>query len=624
MSTASRRTKWHPTPPPPPSPKILHFPRSRRTRRKQSKPTTHHHNNPLLVMHQKYLSYKGKLENLFDQGNKDSPSTLELLEPNSNSKVSAVGVERRERVEEEDEECGGGGFEEEKWRFQAEILRAECNFLRMEREFALKKLERNRAKMERTLRSAVQTLVSGRKKIFEGKNVNAVLEEEIEDLAEKLEELQKSSRSKDDEVGNCSNFDKKASVLQRRLDKLGGLSDENSRKELQELAESSWPINNTNHDISIRNGKTGNKSNNGDMLRKKMEALSKGMLERVEQEYGSILTNSSVASSASTSKRIDCPELSSFPTRQFYQAKSRSLLYGFQNVKSERWSVGQCQQQTLPPSFSVIVCYGFLESMLHENKCSGRCKAIVRRIVEQVRAETEQWSQMQEMLGQVRGEMEELQASRDFWEIQAHNSEHEIQSLKQAVEEWKEMALGHQNKVDKLQLELSALKEEIQKTKAGLKPSQNREPPLKVNPDAPAPVPLGKQLEKEKLILSCRLKKNRHNDENRCKLDEFNADGNKEQASNKDLPPLSLGKQLAKEKRMLLRCLKESHDASEKGSIVADGRRALYSNSVRIIATERSPLRDIGNSSPLARQHSRSAFPFHSPESSRTRESFRK
>lgn len=55
---------------------------------------------------------------------------------------------------------GGGGFEEEKWRFQAEILRAECNLLRIEREFALKKLEKNRVKMERTLRSAVQTLVS--------------------------------------------------------------------------------------------------------------------------------------------------------------------------------------------------------------------------------------------------------------------------------------------------------------------------------------------------------------------------------------------------------------------------------------------------------------------------------
>ncbi|KAK4419579.1 hypothetical protein Salat_2370800 [Sesamum alatum] len=586
MSAASsRRTKWNPTPPPPPSPKILHFPRSRRTRRKHSKPTTHHHhhhnNNPLLLMHQKYLSYKGTLENLFDQENKDSPAKLE--EPNSNSKISAV--ERRERVE--DEYNGrGGGFEGEKWRFQAEILRAECNFLRMEREFALKKLERNRTKMERTLTSAVQTLVSGRKKIFEGKNVNAVLEEEIDDLAEKLEELQKSSRTKDDEVQNCSNFDKKASLLQRRL---RGLSDENRRKELQELTESSLPINTMNHGIAIRNCKTDNKSTNGDMLRKKMEALSKGMLERVEEEYGSILSNSSVASSASTSKRIECPELSSFPTRQFYQ-----------------------------------------ESMLHENKCSGRCKAVVRRIVEQVRAETEQWSQMQEMLGQVRGEMEELQASRDFWENQAHNSEHEIQSLKQAVEEWKDTALGYENKVNKLQLELSALKEEIQKTKAGLKPGQDRE--LLLDPDQPVPVPLGKQLEKEKLVLSCRLKKNQHNDENMCKfenvVEEFNADGNKDRAANKELQPLSLGKQLAKEKRMLLRRLRDKHDACEKGStgreLVADGRRALYSNSVRIVATERSPLRDIGNASPLARQHSRSAFPFHSPESSRTRESFRK
>lgn len=71
--------------------------------------------------------------------------------------------------------------------------------------------------------------------------------------------------------------------------------------------------------------------------------------------------------------------------------------------------------------------------MPHENKCSGRCKAIVRRIAEQVRAETEQWSQMQEMLGQVRGEMEELQATRDYWENRAHNSDCKIQSLRHAV-----------------------------------------------------------------------------------------------------------------------------------------------------------------------------------------------
>ncbi|KAL2239937.1 UNVERIFIED_CONTAM: hypothetical protein Sindi_0634900 [Sesamum indicum] len=68
-----------------------------------------------------------------------------------------------------------------------------------------------------------------------------------------------------------------------------------------------------------------------------------------------------------------------------------------------------------------------------DNRCSGRCKAIIGRIVEQVRAETEQWSQMQEMLGRVREEMEELQASRDFWEHRAHNSDSEIQSLKHAV-----------------------------------------------------------------------------------------------------------------------------------------------------------------------------------------------
>lgn len=50
--------------------------------------------------------------------------------------------------------------QEEKWRFQAEILRAECNFLRMEREVALRKLDRHRGQMEAALKSAVETLVT--------------------------------------------------------------------------------------------------------------------------------------------------------------------------------------------------------------------------------------------------------------------------------------------------------------------------------------------------------------------------------------------------------------------------------------------------------------------------------
>lgn len=68
-----------------------------------------------------------------------------------------------------------------------------------------------------------------------------------------------------------------------------------------------------------------------------------------------------------------------------------------------------------------------------EKKCSGRCKDVVRRIVEQVRAETEQWSQMQDMLAQVRSEMEELQQSRDFWEGRALTSDNEIHSLHSSV-----------------------------------------------------------------------------------------------------------------------------------------------------------------------------------------------
>ena len=75
------------------------------------------------------------------------------------------GCERRERVEEEEEaeeivaEEAAATASEERWRVEAEILRAECNFLRMEREVAVKKLETSKVHMERALRSAVQTLI---------------------------------------------------------------------------------------------------------------------------------------------------------------------------------------------------------------------------------------------------------------------------------------------------------------------------------------------------------------------------------------------------------------------------------------------------------------------------------
>ncbi|KAK3032966.1 hypothetical protein RJ639_035794 [Escallonia herrerae] len=309
ITSTTRKPKWHPTPPPPPTPKILNLPRRTRRKRPQSRRV-----RPPIVSS---ANDRGKLESLFDQ---ERVFTKEIPVVLLNSS------ERRERVEEEAEEeesGGGGGFVEEKWRFQAEILRAECNFLRMERELALKKLERNRIQIERTLQSAVETL--GRERIYEGKNVSVVLQEEIGDLAEKLEELQRSSRVGDSEVRNCSNFDKKASLLQRRLEKLGGLAEGKCMKEVRGMAEANFSI---KRDCEINkeslvSGCRSDKSTDVERLRKKLEGLPKGMLDRMEEEYGSMLSttaNSSVTSSASTSKRIEFPDSASFSTRQPHQA----------------------------------------------------------------------------------------------------------------------------------------------------------------------------------------------------------------------------------------------------------------------------------------------------------------
>lgn len=60
-----------------------------------------------------------------------------------------------------------------------------------------------------------------------------------------------------------------------------------------------------------------------DILRRKMEGLSNGMLlERMKEEYGSMLSTAdcSVASSASSSQRIESTNLSSSLIQQFYKA----------------------------------------------------------------------------------------------------------------------------------------------------------------------------------------------------------------------------------------------------------------------------------------------------------------
>ncbi|KAF5197562.1 myosin-like protein [Thalictrum thalictroides] len=248
MSTV-RRPRWYP--PPPPTPKILNIPR--RTRRKVTKQVIgkpvigkESDKNSSITTTTTRRCYRGKLESLFDQERVFS-RTVPIVLFNS-----GVDCERRERVEEidfRDRRITRGDKDDEdvdyeKWRFQTEILRAECNFLRMERDIALKKLELNRVQTKRTLRSAVETLVSGKEKITEGRNAGSVLEEEIGDLEEKLKELQRNSGVRDFEFRKCSNFDKEASVLQRRLEKLGEglLSEEKCVKEIREMAEASLTI----------------------------------------------------------------------------------------------------------------------------------------------------------------------------------------------------------------------------------------------------------------------------------------------------------------------------------------------------------------------------------------------
>ncbi|KAM7277811.1 hypothetical protein ACFE04_004945 [Oxalis oulophora] len=210
-----RRPKWQP-----PTPRIIQIPRLHRNRSSQTKATT-----PTKPMLQKdNNNNNNKLGALFHK-----------------ERIFKVEEQRRERVEEEN---GSGDSlvmmveELEKWKFQNEMLRAECNLLRMEKDIAVKKMERRRIVcLEKGFKFAVQSMLSGRKKICDGHNPSLVFEEEIQELIEKLEKLQKRSRVKQLDVKKCSNFDKKALSLQKHLEKFDRLDNDVCVKEIQEFAE---------------------------------------------------------------------------------------------------------------------------------------------------------------------------------------------------------------------------------------------------------------------------------------------------------------------------------------------------------------------------------------------------
>ncbi|KAL8140183.1 hypothetical protein V2J09_006204 [Rumex salicifolius] len=317
---------------------------------------------------------QGKLETLFGQEREFSYATPPVVLLNSG----------RERSEEEGEEKLG--IWEDKWRFQAEMLRAECKFLRMERQIDVRRLDRERVFMETTLKSALHSLISARRKVGETQNVSSVLEEEIKELAKKLAEIQRLSKKKTirrdpellKEARPSSDLDCVIDV--RKVLKAYG----------SETPEQTGFSRVSNRFLDV------------EILTRKMEGLSEGkLLKKMEDEYGSTLTRTA-NTSAANSQRYDQFDLSSSSSTSSLQEKNVS------------------EQKT----------------------CAGHCKVIVRRIMEQVRAETEQWSQMQEMLGQVREEMEHLQVSRDFWQGRALDYDNKIQSLNAAVNEWKQKALS--------------------------------------------------------------------------------------------------------------------------------------------------------------------------------------
>ncbi|GJN30719.1 hypothetical protein PR202_gb19052 [Eleusine coracana subsp. coracana] len=420
--------------------------------------------------------------------------------------------------------------EEEKWRFQAEILRAECNFLRMEREVALRKLDRHRGQMEAALKSAVETLVTGRKKI-DGRGdvgVAAALDEGIEDLEEMMEELRvdkesgRRATSGPRELRRCHgrNFDRQASSLRRRFEKMPPPDAEPRVKDIREIA---LPV------VPIPQPPRAEHSDNDDraytsdveMLRMKMEGMSKGMRERMA-EYSRRLEAVAAGDNAICQSR----RCGSRHSRKASASSQRS------------WSGGSYASTGHVASAHDTAFYvhgGNGQSVAAEKHHHHRhhkitaedcklvgsgsccdCREIVGKIMEQVKAESEQWAEMQDMLEQVRLEMQELQSSRDTWQHRAIASDISIRSLNSQVQEWKNRAQVSEQQVEDLQKKISELQSKLHTFKAHFPTrtvaNQDQwsdacklENP-RAKPQHHGSQECGKEKEKEKHVLICRVK----------------------------------------------------------------------------------------------------------------------
>ncbi|PKA49859.1 hypothetical protein AXF42_Ash004401 [Apostasia shenzhenica] len=402
-----RRGKWHP--PPAPTPMILHLPRRSRLSR-QAKPRT---KSPAP------LPPKPNLEELMRQESRNFRE-----------------VDRRARVEPLRSSSGesSGQSAEEGWRFQAEVLRAECNFLRMEREIALRKVEKNRSEMETALRSAVEALVSGKEKIDGSGSVKAALDEGIEELQSKIDEIQGGWRLPRRKMsGSVGNFDRRASVLRRRLERM---VEETCVREIREVSESAEPASSS---------KMGSEKQNEDALhlpdqkcqfpdveklRRKMERLSRGMRE---MEKGFLVSSSNSTAAAGGNRRPD----------------------GMLGCTVVGGTAADRRLRLRPQSEEVGI-----ERDLENSSNGGGCcnsKELLEKIMEQVMSEEEQWGEMQAMLDKVKSDMENLRSSRDLWEHRAMSSDLNLRSLSSKMLEWKRRALDAERAEADLRKQIDAL-----------------------------------------------------------------------------------------------------------------------------------------------------------------------
>ncbi|GAB2229265.1 hypothetical protein Droror1_Dr00023403 [Drosera rotundifolia] len=394
-----------------------------------------------------------------------------------------------------------------------------------------------RWRVERTLQDSHNALVSGKKKIREGRSLNEALQEEMEEMANHLVVLKRSPKQ-DVEIRGCNKFDKRSFMLQRKLEKLDSSEDVKTIRETKEMARAGAGARALQPHRKeeppelevLRSVEKHTTVSEVERLRRNMEELSRGKFKKMEQGYGRMLDTSNTTANGSV-------DSSATPSRQY-------------------------EHPNLPSHF---LCPKKQDSKPgNETACSGHCKAVVKRIMDQVRADTEHWTQMQGMLEQVKEEMEELQASRDFWKDRAICFHSEMQSLHASVQEWRKRAASSEMQENKLQDQVRILQRELE----NLRIEKEREPEAMKSKELK---PVSRQAtppshDKENRVLTCHVK----------------------------------GR------------AQSSHSGREKLDGSTDRPGNLHNSSIRLVPLSRLPLRDIKNFSPLANQNNKSSIsPFH-------------